>query len=134
MIIWSALAVLLLGIGMFEYVSTALAVPNVRNSQLKLFSYTVSNGKLIANAEATDNTIMSLTQNDPTKLTAIVYLDGDIVDSSMVSATAARSMTGTLNLQFASSATLVPMDYTPLHSVNNATPASGGGSEEPSGT
>lgn len=65
-----------------------------------------------------DKSIMALEQNTPAKVTATVYLDGDIVDNSMVSATAARSMTGTMNLQFASSAALVPMDYTPLHSMD----------------
>ena len=70
-----------------------------------------------------DNSIMALTQNTPAKVTATVYLDGDIVDNSMVSATAARSMTGTMNLQFASSAALVPMDYTPLHSMTASEPA-----------
>ncbi|MBQ3724036.1 MAG: hypothetical protein II904_00795, partial [Oscillospiraceae bacterium] len=57
------------------------------------------------------NAIMQLEQNTAAKVTATVYLDGDIVDNSMVSATSARSMTGTMNLQFASSAALVPMDY-----------------------
>lgn len=76
-------------------------------------------GELSAKA---DQVIMPLTQNEPAKLTVMVYLDGDTVDNSAVSATSARSMTGTMNLQFASSATLVPMDYTPLHSVDATTP------------
>lgn len=69
------------------------------------------------------NAIMALEQNTPAQVQAIVYLDGDVVDNSMVSATAARSMTGTMNLQFASSAALVPMDYTPLHSMDASEPA-----------
>lgn len=52
-------------------------------------------------------------QNTPTAISAIVYLDGDHVDNADV-ANAAQSMSGTLNLQFSSTATLTPMDYTPL--------------------
>ena len=58
-----------------------------------------------------DNTLTALTQNVGKKVTAIVYLDGDVVDNTMV-ANAKNSMTGLLNLQFASSATLKPMDNT----------------------
>lgn len=76
-----------------------------------------------------DNVITTLDQGTAKQLTVITYLDGDVVDNSMVSATSARSMTGSMNLQFASSATLVPMDYTPLHPVNatsGGTTAGGG--------
>lgn len=62
-------------------------------------------------AAAEDNTLTALNQNVAKKVTAIVYLDGDIVDNTMV-ANAASSMTGSLNLQFSSSATLKPMENT----------------------
>lgn len=55
--------------------------------------------------------ITALTQNVASKITVIVYLDGDIVDNTMV-ANANTSMTGSLNLQFSSSATLAPMENT----------------------
>lgn len=58
--------------------------------------------------------ITALNQNTATRISAYVYLDGDVVDNSMVAATTTPSMTGTLNLQFASDATLKPMDYSPL--------------------
>lgn len=58
--------------------------------------------------------ITALNQNTATRISAYVYLDGDVVDNSMVAATTTTSMTGTLNLQFASDATLKPMDYSPL--------------------
>ena len=45
-------------------------------------------------------------------LTALVFLNGDQVDASMFSGTQALSLTGTLNLQFASSEALTAMDYT----------------------
>ena len=70
-----------------------------------------------AKPTAVDNdgaqTLMPLVQNTATMLSTYVYLDGDMVDNSMV-ANGASSMTGTLNLQFSSSAALDPMDYTPL--------------------
>lgn len=62
----------------------------------------------------TDNAITALNQGEATAVSVLVYLDGNSVENSDVAATAATSMTGTMNLQFASSAALVPMDYTPL--------------------
>ena len=66
-------------------------------------------------ADATKDKIMALDQGKATKLTVLVYLDGNAVQNGDVSATELSSLTGTMNLQFASSADLVPMDYTPLH-------------------
>ena len=89
-------------------------------AELHLNNYTVDGGVLTLNGKKTtgdgadvtaDNTLTALTQNVAKKVTAIVYLDGDIVDNTMV-ANAARSMTGSLNLQFSSSATLKPMENT----------------------
>ena len=76
-------------------------------------SITLNGKKVKAEGEKTtpDNTLTALTQNVGKKVTAIVYLDGDVVDNTMV-ANAKNSMTGMLNLQFASSATLKPMDNT----------------------
>ena len=62
----------------------------------------------------TDNVIMPLNQNQAHKLSVLVYLDGNLVTNEDVAATASTSVTGTMNLQFSSSATLVPMNYTPL--------------------
>lgn len=61
-----------------------------------------------------DNVIASLTQNVAKAITAVVWLDGDIVDNTMVSATESASLTGVLNLQFASSANLIPADNSDL--------------------
>jgi len=76
------------------------------------------NGKLILQqkTEGTDDEkakLLDLPQNTAIKLTVLVWLDGDEVDNSMV-ANAMQSMTGSMNLQFGSSATLNPMNYTPL--------------------
>ncbi len=101
-------------------------------AELKLVNYTIDysdggsdNGKIhVMNNNDVDYKtgddkadLMTLSQNQATKLTALVYLDGDVVDNSMVSATNAQSMTGKLNLQFSSSADLKPMEYTPLRST-----------------
>jgi len=59
--------------------------------------------------------IMPLTQNQATPLSVLVYLDGNHVGNEDVAATAAQSMTGSMNLQFSSSAALVPMEYADLH-------------------
>lgn len=52
-----------------------------------------------------DETITSLTANDIKRVSVLVYLDGAYVDYAM------DAVSGTLNLQFASSAELTPMDY-----------------------
>jgi len=55
-----------------------------------------------------NQTILSLTQNQATPVTVVVYLDGNAVTNADV-ANGTNSMTGSLNLQFKSSADLVPM-------------------------
>lgn len=73
-------------------------------------------------SETVNPVITSLTQNAPERVSVIVYLDGDIVGNDDV-ANAATSMTATMNLQFASDAGLVPMEYSGLHVQNtNPTP------------
>lgn len=52
--------------------------------------------------------ITSLTQNEATAISALVYLDGEKVTNADVGTV---DINGTLNLQFASSAELKPMDY-----------------------
>lgn len=60
--------------------------------------------------------ITALAKNEVEVLSVYVYLDGDKVDNTMVG-TGTASMTGTLNLQFSSDATLVPMEYSDLQGV-----------------
>lgn len=64
--------------------------------------------------------IMPLTQNTATALSVLVYLDGESIQNSDVAALGSTSMTGTMNLQFASSANLVPMEYASLHTPGAA--------------
>lgn len=94
-----------------------------------LLAGTITTGELVGADTSTDltddNVIVALDANIPKRITVIVYLDGNDVQDSMEGAT------GTLNLQFASSATLTPMDYDfggntqqDLTSVLTATPTS----------
>lgn len=72
---------------------------------------TDENGALITDEK--QGVIRGLDQNAAHMVTTLVYLDGNTVTNADV-ATAATSMTGTMNLQFASSAELEAMDYTAL--------------------
>lgn len=96
-------------------------------AELTLKEYTIvdpaaegSKGNLTIGTQKANQELVSLVQNTPTAISAIVYLDGDHVDNGDV-ANAVQSMTGTLNLQFSSTATLTPMDYTPLKAEKTVT-------------
>lgn len=84
---------------------------------LFLHDYTIAktadggNSITLGAKQADESAITALTQNKAMKVTVIVYLDGDIVDNTMV-ANANSSMSGIMNLQFSSSATLAPMENT----------------------
>lgn len=71
-----------------------------------------------------DPTIMALDQNTIYQLSALVYLDGTTLTNADV-ANAAQSMVGALNLQFSSSAELVPMEYADLRNGTVAAPEGG---------
>jgi hypothetical protein len=71
-------------------------------------------GGLKIGSKLSSAAITALTQDKTQIVTALVYMDGSIVDNSMVAANSAYSMTGTLNLQFSSSAELVPAEVTAL--------------------
>lgn len=58
--------------------------------------------------------ITALTQNTAQKVSVLVYLDGATITNADVAATATSSVKGSMNLQFASSANLVPMEYAAL--------------------
>ena len=62
-----------------------------------------------------DAVIQAMNTNQPTHVSVLVYLDGETLTNADVAATLAESMSGKLNLQFASSAELAPMDYADLH-------------------
>lgn len=68
-----------------------------------------------------DAVIKKLTQNTAENVSVLVYLDGSTITNADVAATVATSMTGSMNLQFASSATLDPMDYAEYQNPANNT-------------
>lgn len=78
---------------------------------------TDSNG---STADTTDDAVIcALPTNVAKRVSAMVYLDGDNVDNADV-VNAATTMTGALNLQFASSATLVPMENAALKNMESS--------------
>ena len=84
--------------------------PNRATGTLALYEPVIQNGVLSLGAKAAS--ITDMTADTQLNLTALVFLNGDQVDASMFSGTQALSLTGTLNLQFASSETLTAMEYT----------------------
>ena len=67
--------------------------------------------------------IMDLDQNAIHQLSVLVYLDGTTITNKDVS-NAAKSVIGSMNLQFSSSATLVPMEYSDLKNGTGTTTSS----------
>lgn len=66
-------------------------------------------GKMVMGERLKDsNVITALDQNIAKSITTIVWMDGDIVDNTMVSG--GSHISGLLNLQFASSVDLIPLD------------------------
>ena len=76
---------------------------------LYLYDYTLTDGGTIQMGARRDedHIITDMNKNEVTVITIIVWLDGDYTDNSMA-ATQGQSLTGMLNLQFASSADLNP--------------------------
>ncbi len=74
-------------------------------------------GSLITSTEDKnlDAVITALQQNTAMYVSALLYLDGEELENKDVAYDDAKSVTGMLNLQFASSADLVPMEYGGLH-------------------
>ncbi len=81
----------------------------VMDAPLYLYDYELEEGgQLTVERRRDDTVIADLPQNAPVIVTVVVWLDGDSVDNSMVSELANQSMGGIMNLQFSSSADLVP--------------------------
>ena len=65
-------------------------------------------GGITLGSKKSSNAITELPESRAQQVSVIVYLDGSYVNNSMVAANSAQSMSGVLNLQFSSDATLVP--------------------------
>lgn len=109
----------LLGVAKLN-VSNRSVIEDVVRAPLYLYDFSISEEEedygamIIGERRKTDNTIVSLTQNVAKAITVVVWLDGDLVDNTMVSAEEETSLNGILNLQFASSADLIPADNSEL--------------------
>lgn len=74
---------------------------------LHMYSYDVSDeGIITLKDKAADDTITTLSKDTAKAISALVYVDGGNVDYAM------DSVSGSLNLQFATDAELQPMNYT----------------------
>ena len=76
---------------------------------LRLYTPNINNG-VVTKGTATTS-ILNMEADTTYYVTAVVFLNGDIVTADMLSATESISLKGSLNLQFGSSAELVPMNY-----------------------
>ncbi len=103
--------------------SNRVITDGVVKAPLYLYNYSFSTavenkGALIMDERQKENNeLISLDQNVAKAITAFVWLDGDIVDNTMVSATAESSLNGVLNLQFATDANLIPANNADLKNL-----------------
>ena len=102
------LAIAKLNVSNYEEQETGVFAP------LYLYDFEIDDGGVLSMGERRkdDASILSLPQNSPAIVSVVVWLDGDSVDNSLVDATSHQSMSGILNLQFSSSADLLPTDGT----------------------
>lgn len=87
------------------------AMPVTATGVLALYEPAFKDGTLSLGSKVADNVITALAADTELDMTAVVYLSGDAVDSTVFSATQGLSLNGGVNLQFASSTALTPMDY-----------------------
>ena len=81
-------------------------------AKLTLYTTAVVNGVLTLKDAKTDQSITQLGVNTPTPITALVYLDGDEVQNAFLTPDQPFSLSGSINLQFATDAKdLKPMEY-----------------------
>lgn len=78
--------------------------------------------------------ITSLEQNVEANVSVLVYLDGETLQNSDVAATTTQSITGKMNIQFASSAELKPAENGALHQTGANATAVPSATEAPSAT
>ncbi|MBE6939736.1 MAG: hypothetical protein E7457_02800 [Ruminococcaceae bacterium] len=100
-------------------------------AKLKLYDYTINaDGSLTLSAPKTSAALCDMPTNTAKAVSALVYLDGDQVTNADV-ANAATAMTGTMNLQFSSSAELVPMENAALENMADNSGSGSGNNQQP---
>lgn len=95
-------------------VSDYLAKETVKvTGQLKLYSAKYSASGSLTLEERTGQSIVDLSPNNPKGIKTLVYLDGDEVQNAFLTPDQPFSLSGSINLQFATDAqNLKPMEYT----------------------
>ena len=101
------------GIAALDLVNGVVETTDTVKANLVMYNYNTDGDMLTLGAAKADDEaiITALTQNQAKGVSALVFLDGDLVDNGDVGISG-ETATGTMNLQFASSAELDPMDYT----------------------
>lgn len=95
-------------------------------AKLTLYTTAVVDGVLSLKDAKTDQNITQLGVNTPTAITALVYLDGDEVQNAFLTPDQPFSLSGSINLQFATDAKdLKPMEYTDFIIPENKKPEDG---------
>ena len=89
-------------------------------ARVYLYDYAIGVDRTVTIGErrSGDVKITELEQNVAKAVTVVVWLDGKLVDNTKVSATADASLNGILNLQFSSSADLIPAGNNGLYHAN----------------
>lgn len=103
-------------------VSNRVVTDEVVQAPLYLYDFSLSEdpedygAMVMGERRTTNNVITSLEQSVAKAITVVVWLDGDLVDNTMVASSSSDglSLNGILNLQFASSADLMPADNSDL--------------------
>lgn len=97
-------------------VSTTISINDTVKAPLYLYDYSKSEyGGVQVENKKNNGEIVSLKKNAAQKISVIVYLDGDMVSNAMVDYASTKSMSGALNLQFATDVALIPASNTELH-------------------
>ena len=101
------------GIAALDLVNGVVETTDTVKANLVMYNYSTEGDMLtLQTAKADDEAVITaLTQNQAKGISALVYLDGDLVENGDVGISG-ETASGTMNLQFASSAELDPMDYT----------------------
>lgn len=108
----------ILGVAKLNTSNYAITADGSVRAPLYLYEFSIvasgdDKGKLVMGERLKDsNVITSLDQNIAKTVTTIVWMDGDTVDNTMVSG--GSHISGLLNLQFASSVDLIPLDDSDL--------------------